>query len=319
MLFTEEQIFSYSKPISDTEGIKCENAIRMVSDALKRVGYSEEKEIQLAYTNTFAYETKLKKNDTEIKLLVQGSYANKTNVRSESDVDIAVIQENIFVTNYRAGISGSYYGFNDADYSFKEYKKDIHGVLVEKFGFKNVEWRNKCLSVYGNTYRVEADTVPARRNRDYTGDFSYNIDNYTGGINIKSDRGEVIVNYPEQHIKNGQIKNGITNSFYKKMVRIIKRLRYFMKEEGIDSASKLNSFMLESLLWNIPTYKYINDISYLEKFNEIINYLRYMSINEIDSYKEANGIKNLCKNTEEKQNLIAFIEDLSKFYEYKLN
>lgn len=316
MRFTEEQIIGYSKPISDTEEVKCKNAIRMISDALKDMGYYEEGQIRLAYTDTFAYETTLKKNGTKIKLLLQGSYANNTNVRSESDVDIAVIQENVFTTNYRSGAVNSDYGFSSSDYSFKEYKKNIYDLLVNKFGDNYVIWKSKCLFVNGNSYRVDADTVPARRNKDYRHDFNNDPLNYIGGISITSDDGETIVNYPEQHIKNGRDKNKSTNLFYKKMVRIIKKLRYIMIDEDIPSASKVNSFMLESLLWNIPDYKYLDDIKYIEKFQGIINYIKYISFDNINSYKEVNGIKKLCETEEKRQNVIEFITELDKFFEY---
>lgn len=316
MEFTERQLRGYSKPISDTEEQKCKNAISMISKALKEMGYSEDEEIQLAYNNTYAYETRLRKGSTEIKLLVQGSYANNTNVRTESDVDIAVIQEDVFHTQYREGVSNANYGFATSDYSFREYKNNIYQLLVAHFGNENIVWKNKYLFVNGNTYRVDADTVPARRNKNYKKDFQNNNQNYIGGISITPDTGEKIINYPEQHIKNGRDKNQETNSFYKKMVRIIKRMRYLMVDHGITAANKVNSFLLESLLWNIPNYKYTGDSQYLEKFQGIINYIKYIAFDEFDKYKEANGIKELCETKEKEQNLKGFIIELDKIYEY---
>ncbi len=316
MKFTEEQIIKYSKPISDTEENKCKNAINMISNALRNMGYHEKQQIQLAYKDTFAYETMLQKNNTQIKLLIQGSYANNTNVRTKSDVDIAIIQEDVFTSNYRTGVVSSNYGFSNSDYTFKEYKKHIYNYLVNEFGDDNVKWKSKCLFVNGNSYRVDADTVPARRNKDYRNDFINDPSNYIGGISIISDEGETIINYPEQHIKNGRDKNKSTNLFYKKMVRIIKKIRYIMDDKNISSTSTVNSFMLESLLWNIPDYKYIDDLNYIEKFQGIINYIKYISFKELNSYKEANGIKKLCETKENEQNLINFIKDLDEFFEY---
>lgn len=315
MYFTEEQLITYSKPLSNSEDLKCKNAINVVSTALKSIGYNEKEQVQLAYSDTFAYETRLKKGSTEIKLLVQGSYANNTNVRLESDVDIAVIQEDVFVTNYRSSASDHNYGFSVSEYSFKQYKQDIYDILVERFGQDSVEWKNKCLSIEGNSYRMDTDSVPARRFRDYTNDYSNSEQNFVGGIKIFSDKGEVITNYPEQHIKNGRSKNNTTNRFYKKNVRIIKRLRYIMIEHGMRLSSLPSSFYLESLLWNIPDYKYTSEASYLERFQGILNYLMYISPNELDSYTEVNGIKGLCKNASEKANMLEFIKVLYDFFE----
>ncbi len=41
MIFTEEQLKDYAKPLSETEENQCKNAIRMVSNALKDLGLSE--------------------------------------------------------------------------------------------------------------------------------------------------------------------------------------------------------------------------------------------------------------------------------------
>ena len=77
-----------------------------------------------------------------------------------------------------------------------------------------------------------------------------NPDNYIGGIVIKADDGEEIINYPEQHIANGRKKNNNTNYYYKKMVRMLKKMRYLMNDNKYSSANNVSSFGLESLLWN---------------------------------------------------------------------
>ena len=94
MKFTEQQIGKMASPISQTEEEKCKNAIRMVRDAMKRLNYTDDgKEIRSYVADTYSYSLDLRQmySDKKIKLLVQGSYANKTNIASESDVDVAVI------------------------------------------------------------------------------------------------------------------------------------------------------------------------------------------------------------------------------------
>lgn len=313
MEFTNEKLLSYSKPISNTEETRCKNAIRMISNALKDKGFNEKQEIKLSFIDTYAYETRLKKGSREIKLLVQGSYANNTNVKVNSDVDVAVIQENVFNTNYRTGVTDENYGFISSNYRNDQYKKDIYDDLTSYFGQGNVKWNNKCLSIEGNSYRTDSDAVPARRNRDYRGDYRIASENYIGGIRIVPDKGEPVINYPEQHIENGRDKNNATNRYFKKNVRIIKKIRYLMIDNQIGSASKVSSFMLESLLWNIPNYMFTTDSNYLDRFNELLSYIKNNS--NLDTYKEANGIKPLCANEEDKHNLTQFIIDLDKFFE----
>lgn len=80
----------------------------------------------------------------QIKIFIQGSYANNTNVRTQSDVDIAIVIEEVFQTIYRTGI-------NDADYHFsvvpdapKTFKDEVQECLEYKFG-SDVERKNKSI------------------------------------------------------------------------------------------------------------------------------------------------------------------------------
>lgn len=90
MKFTESMLTNYSQPLSATEDGQCKNAIRMVADALKTLGFTDDNAaITPLYTDTFAYSLQMRRSSDSrnIKLFVQGSYANNTNVRTESDVD----------------------------------------------------------------------------------------------------------------------------------------------------------------------------------------------------------------------------------------
>lgn len=96
MEFTESMLDSYSQPLSATEDQMCKNAIGMVRDALKPLGFTDDnKSIAPLYSDTLAYSLEMRSFSglRRIKLFVQGSYANNTNVRTQSDVDIAVVQE----------------------------------------------------------------------------------------------------------------------------------------------------------------------------------------------------------------------------------
>ena len=63
------------------------------------------------------------------------------------------------------------------------------------------------------------------RFRDYTNDFRFDANNYVAGIEIRPDSGGRIINYPEQHIKNGIEKNLKTNYQFKRCVRVMKNIR----------------------------------------------------------------------------------------------
>lgn len=323
MKFTEKQLKSYEAPLSDSEEQKCRNAIGMIRDALKILGYSEgNNSIKEEYSDTYAFSLEMRSSlsNRNIKLLLQGSYANKTNVKQESDVDIAVIEENTFKVKYPNGANDSTYNFvtsNINKANTKTLKDEVEEALKLKFG-NDVERKNKSIKVHGNSYRVNADTVPAMRYKNFEVINSFDRNNYVGGITIVSDEGEIIVNYPEQHIANGRRKNVTTNYYYKKMVRVIKKIRYIMEDNNIESAKKVSSFALESLLWNIPDNIYLDNSQYrhVYLFNEIVYYI-FTNINSISIYKEANGIKPLCSDLESEKNMKQFIRELHEFYEYE--
>jgi len=322
-------LMNYSQPLSATEDGQCKNAIRMVADALKILGFTDDNAaITPLYTDTFAYSLQMRRSSDSrnIKLFVQGSYANNTNVRTESDVDVAVIQEETFLPEYRKDSaypqSGADYGFTPAPAAAKTFKDEVQEALKCKFG-TDVERKNKSIKVHGNTYRKDADTVPCRRYRDYRQDYRRDASNFVGGVVIYPDNGGMIINYPEQHIANGRKKNNDTNHHYKKMVRIMKKMRYLMEDSYItaysSAAKNVSSFMLESLLWNIEDswyLKYCGDYRKVFAFSQLIATLQNRK-NDFWGYKEANGIKELCPKPSDYTNLCNFIDQLASFYEYE--
>lgn len=305
-------------PIGQTEETKCKNAIRMVRDAMKQLNYTDDgKDIRSFEADTYSYALDLRQviTDRKLTLLVQGSYANKTNIPTESDVDVAVILESTFTSKYRKGVTRSDYGFFEGTDTLESLKDDVEKALKHYFGYQGVERHDKSIKVIGNTNRVDADVVPAYRYRDYSNDYDNSQSNYIGGIEIISDEGVHIINYPEQHIRNGIEKNKYTNYKFKQCVRIIKNMREDMINFGYDIPPEVSSFGLESLLWNVPSVEYIR-YSYLR--NTIDEILKYLSSNyyKFQVFKEANGIKALFIDDEKRQSYIKFVKELSAFYEY---
>jgi hypothetical protein len=321
MKFTESMLDEYSQPLSSTEDAQCKQAISTVRDALKVLSFTDDgRGITPLYSDTAAYAIEMRSLDhlRKIKLFVQGSYANNTNVRKESDVDIAVIEESIFRTEYRSGITDEDYKINITSRTPNEFKDEVQRALEVKFG-NDVERGDKSVKVHGNSYRKDADTVPCLRNRDYRNDYNFDSSNYIGGIAIYPDSGGVLINYPEQHIYNGRQKNKATSGYFKKMVRIMKKMRYLMQDHDYLSANNVSSFMLESMLWNVPDIwysLYCDMFSRVKVFDELIKVL-IKKKHSFMSWKEANGIKPLCPDENAYKWLCRFVEDLSAFYEYE--
>ncbi len=321
MKYTENELINMAAPISQSEDAKCKNAISMVRDAMKNLNYTDDgKDIRTYKEGSYSYALDLRQKNTDkkITLLVQGSYANKTNIPSESDVDVAVILESTFVPKYRDGVTGKNYGFSEGTFSAEELKDEVLNALKIYFNNDGVERHDKSIKIIGNTYRVNADVVPAYRHRDYTNDFLINENNYVGGIEIRPDSGGRIINYPEQHIRNDIEKNNISKYNFKKCVRIIKNMRIDMISHGYNVPLQLSSFGLESLLWNVRESAYTKYSSVLRyTFDEVIDFLKN-DYSNFPNYKEANGIKQLFVDTTVMDSYKKFITDLSNYYEYDI-
>lgn len=320
MKFTEEQLKGYALPLSQTEEERCKNAIRMVRDAMKLIGYSDDnKEIQLYESDTYAYSLEMRSNNSkELTLLVQGSYANNTNVRTQSDVDLAVILESTFIPEYRSGVTRENYGFTAGTFTAMELKDEVQKALNAKFNNQGVRRGDKSIKVSGNSYRVDADIVPCYRLRDYRNNYTFSSVDYIGGIEIRPDSGGEIRNFPEQHIKNGRNKNNNTNYYFKKHVRIMKKIKSIMEESGYNSAGKVSSFGVESLLWNIPNEYYAKYTIMRYTFDELIQYL-FNNQFSIGNFKEVNGIKSMFEdNKRNAPDYVEFIKDIKNFYQYDI-
>lgn len=318
MKFTEERLKLYAAPLSDTENEKCKHAIKAIRDALKDLGYyAPSDSISPIESDTYAYSTLLKRaySSEEIQIFIQGSYANNTCVRGESDVDIAILRKDLHESAF-GKIFAPYTPTFSQRAEATVLKNNVERVLRSHFpGY--VTRKNKSIKVDGNTYRKQSDTVPCVHmyyyNRSDDGNYSDHID----GITIYADDGTIINNFPKQHIANGRAKNTATNFYYKKMVRIIKSIRYLMEDLGYVEAKGVSSFGLESLLWNIPSDVFKKYTTYRYEFGEIVDYLyehKYM----LSYYLEANGIKPLCPNSTVVSNYTDYINRLHQFYEYDI-
>ena len=97
-----EAIFtSWTKPPSDTEQSRCDNAISMIKNAINS--------------------DSILKNMT-IEIFVQGSYANNTNVKLNSDVDVSICNLDHFFADYPSGKVHSDYNNTSSSYTFSDYK-----------------------------------------------------------------------------------------------------------------------------------------------------------------------------------------------------
>ena len=135
--------------------------------------------------------------------------------------------------------------------AFSDFKSMVQKALEDYFDKTGVTRGNKAFDVHANTYRIDADVVPTFEYRRYTG--KRNADgshHYRSGVAFDPDSGERIINWPEQTYNNGVERNTATGRKYKRMIRILKRLRDKMQDEDVAIAKKTPSFLIECLAWN---------------------------------------------------------------------
>ena len=252
MKYSESTLESWTKPASDTEEQKMENTISMIKSAVE-----SSKEL----------------DDLSIEVFVQGSYANNTNVRTSSDVDVCVMLKSTFFAEYPAGKNRQDYGFTEGTISFDEYKRRVKTAMENKFGKENVSVGNKSLKIRSNSYHVNADVVVAFMLKNYRIINSLDPNRYIEGTRFWSSRSEEVTNYPKVHISNGKDKNVQTNHRYKYLTRIFKRIRNAMVDDGRANGDKISSFLVECLIWNVPNNIILGHFTWTETVKQAIIFL----------------------------------------------
>jgi hypothetical protein len=224
----EETFRSWAKPPGSTEEQRIGNAEKAIKDAI-------------------AASDALKSRD--VRTFTQGSYQNNTNVRQDSDVDVAVVCYDVFFPDYPDGTTKETFGNIDGNYAYATFKNEVEQALVARFGRAAVKRGNKAFDVHENTYRVEADVAPFFEHRRYQTGGSY-----LSGVELRPDNGKPtkVINWPQQHYDNGVAKNTATGKRYKALVRVLKCLRNEMADADYSEAKPIPGFLLECLVWNVP-------------------------------------------------------------------
>lgn len=236
----EDTFHSWSSPPGETEKSKMENA----EAAIKKAIANHE---QLS--------------EMDITVFAQGSYKNRTSVRQDSDVDVCTRLNSTFFERYPEGKTREDYGNAEGSIEYASYKNLVQEALYDYFGYENVTSGNKAFDIHSNSYRVDADVVAAFAYRHYYGDGE---EDYIKPVGIAFDTNEDkrIINWPYQAYDNGVSKQSSTNQRYKKMVRIVKKLRNKMQDDNIAVAHNVASFLIESMVWNVPNKEFGKDRYY---------------------------------------------------------
>jgi hypothetical protein len=219
----EDKFFGWTGPSSSTEQDKQDRTERMIRQAID------------------AHEPF---NNCSLKVFAKGSYANNTNVRADSDVDIAVeCTECRYWGESEKDIhppSGSYEGI----WTPEKLRAELLSAMNTKFSGQVDSSGSTAIQINSNSARVDVDVVPCFSYRYYMNHGSRD------GTKIFKTDGSSIVNYPVQQKENGTAKNNRTGYAYKKGARLLKRVENVMARDG--TFRELPSFFMECLAYNCP-------------------------------------------------------------------
>lgn len=225
-----------------------------------------------------------------IEIFLQGSYANQTNIRVDSDVDVVVKSNCTWSGSWQQlspiGIQ-RYDALGTANYGAIDLRRDVTLELQSHFGSHRVHPKNKCIRVDKVPGYVDADAVPCLQYRLFTSanpDFSRE---FIEGIAIFPRDGGMIVNFPKQHIKNGQDKNQATGK-YKATVRQMKHLRNRAVDEGRIQKEVAPGYLLECMTYNVPNPQFVSDDS-----QRLLNVVSWLRENDKSGFMSCDGIHRL--------------------------
>jgi hypothetical protein len=269
----EADFREWSKPPTATEDQRCGNAESVVRNAIR------------------SYPAFAMRN---VEIFAQGSYRNGTNVKAESDVDVCVRCMDVCFMELPPGYSKETFGLSDASYTYAEFRNDVEHALKSYLGASAVSRGNKAFDLRANTYRVDADVVATFEHRRYTvRDGTYS---YVSGTELHPDRGDRIINWPHQNYDNGTAKNTATSTRFKKLVRVLKRLRNELADRGRAEAQPIPSYLIECLVWNVPNSSF-GDGDYADDLRAVL--LHVFSCTQGDSacseWGEVNELKYLFR------------------------
>ena len=201
------------------------------------------------------------------QIYLQGSYANYTNIRGNSDVDLVIELDSVFASNLNT-VEKQQLGIEKASYGFDGFRHDVEKALTSYYGedFVDVSGR-KSIKIAASSNRLAADVVPCITYKRYHAGILV-----AKGITFWTvNPFEQIINYPRVHRKNGSEKNRKTGNRFKPSVRIFKNARDRILEKYLLLKGKYPSYFIECLLYNVPQGRFSN--SHSNTFCDVVGFL----------------------------------------------
>jgi len=241
-------------------------------------------QIRAAIHNDLILKTK------DITVYVQGSYKNNVNVRVDSDIDVGVLCKELMDVEFLDDDLSKKVNskISETTYTYNKFREDLYFALKNHFGEKSVNSGNKSFDINESSTRVDADVVAVIEHRRYDSETSY-----IEGVCLYPKNGtpSKVINWPDQHYTNGVNKNNNSGRRYKRIVRILKKLRNEMLKNGYNYLENVSGFLIECLVWNTPNH-ILTDGDYYDAVRETLIFL-FDELDKKDNYKEWGEVSEL--------------------------
>lgn len=193
-------------------------------------------------------------------IYLQGSYANSTNTRGNSDVDVVAEMTCVYYSNLTEAEKPRV-GWIPGRYSFSDFRVHVVTALRSYYGAALVDDAGgKAVRVSAAAGRLNADVLPCVQYKRYDA-----LQVVAEGVTFWNQvNGEQVVNYPRLHIKNGEQKNETERSKggYKLSLRMFKNARSNIVGESEVLRKRYPSYFVECLLFNVPDHAYLSSYQY---------------------------------------------------------
>jgi hypothetical protein len=230
-----------------------------------------------AYTSIKAAlaDPKSKVRELNPEIYLQGSYGNSTNIFADSDVDVAVQYNSVYdwdVSSLPLPQQMLFAAVPKVNHSWRDFHAQVVESLRSYYGVNAVDPGNKAIKVTLNSGRT-VDVLAAKQYRKFTFFQSVQAESHVEGVEFQDNSGRAIINFPKEHIKNGEAKNALprTSYRYKQTVRMFKNARNCAIDRRLLSADVAPSYFVECMLYNVPD-NFFSDAREVT-FSGVIDYL----------------------------------------------
>jgi hypothetical protein len=232
------------------------------------------------------------------EIFCQGSRVNKTYIEDASDIDLVLMLKMPFESNVvaldEAGMNNFRENHQVGHYDWGEFRDDVLAVLSESYA---VRMGRRCINVDApdSLFGEMVDILIATEYRLYSAFPAPGVEVYEQGVYFRDREGRPIVNFPKQHLRNGDEKDLRTGGRFKTVIRTAKSIRRLAERERMIAEGAAPPYLLECLLYNVPDPVYRTS-SLGEAYSGALKWLRRCYREDPASFSELlcqNGINRL--------------------------